>query len=60
VLKRWPYTGKRFRSLSWPDRLDRAMGIELLSPSAFRSYFPQSELVRERLYGLTKSLIAVH
>ncbi len=59
VLMRWPYTRKRFRSLSWPDRLDRAMGIELLSPSAFRSYFPESELVRERLYGLTKSLIAV-
>jgi hypothetical protein len=59
VLKRWPYTSKRFQSLSWQDRLDRAMGIELLSPSAFRSYFPDSELVRERLYGLTKSLIAV-
>jgi hypothetical protein len=59
VLQRWPYTSKRFQSLSWQDRLDRAMGIELLSPSAFRSYFPDYELVRERLYGLTKSLIAV-
>jgi hypothetical protein len=59
VLRRWPYTSKRFQSLSWPDRLDSAMGIELLSPAAFRSYFPESELVRERLYGLTKSLIAV-
>lgn len=59
VLKRWPYTGKRFRSLSWAEGVDRALGIELLSPAALRSYFPDSELVRERLYGLTKSLIAV-
>jgi hypothetical protein len=35
------------------------MGIELLSPTAFRAYFPESELVRERVWGLTKSLIAV-
>lgn len=59
VLTHWPYTRRWFQRLSWTDRLDRVMGIELLSPTAFGSYFPDSELVRERVWGLTKSLIAV-
>ncbi len=59
ALSHWPYTRRRFRALAWPQRMNAAMGIELLSPSVFHSYFPESELLRERFYGWTKSLIAI-
>jgi hypothetical protein len=36
-----------------------ALGIELLSKTSMRHYFQTSELVEERVAGMTKSLIAV-
>ena len=35
------------------------MSFELLSPTELMYYFPQSTLLRERLAGLTKSLVAI-
>jgi hypothetical protein len=38
--------------------LEGALGIELLSVTHLRHYFPGSDLLRERFLGVTKSLIA--
>jgi hypothetical protein len=59
VLSRWPLVTKLWREREWNERIQKAMGIELLSPGALRSYFPTSELIRERMFGMTKSLIVV-
>lgn len=59
VTQVWPlgnYTGRRS---SLRQRLGDVLAIELLSSSELRFYFPESEIVRERVLGLTKSLIAV-
>ena len=59
IHRRWPLGSSAGRS----DSPERAVGIvldvELLSASAMSFYFPDAEIVRERLGGLTKSLIAV-
>jgi hypothetical protein len=60
VMRRWPIGSFTNRAgAPWHESVQEAMGIELLSPGALRSYFPRSELVRERVGGLTKSLIVV-
>ena len=41
------------------DAIETSMTVELLDVSAMRHYFPDSEIRRERLAGITKSLIAV-
>jgi hypothetical protein len=41
------------------DHLRPALDHELLTASELRWYFPDLEIRRERLFGLTKSLIAV-
>lgn len=41
------------------DDTEFIMSTTLLSPADMKHYFPDSELLRERVGGLTKSLIAV-
>jgi len=53
----WPLA--HTKSIDWHEGLDAAMGVELLSRSEMAYYFPSSDILRERLAGLTKSLIAV-
>jgi hypothetical protein len=58
IVIRWPignYAIVRDRATA----LRRLMGIELLSRSELAAYFPSATIERERLVGLTKSLIAV-
>lgn len=58
VISRWPlgnYAGLTDRK----QALDRAMAIELLSKTEFRSYFPDAEILTERFGPLVKSLMAV-
>jgi hypothetical protein len=59
IHRRWPIGSSAGRS----DSAERALGIvldvELLSAAAMSFYFPDGELLRERLGGITKSLIAV-
>ncbi len=44
-----------------PDSVDaRVRQLRLLTPSAVRRLFPGAHLHRERLFGLTKSLVVVH
>jgi hypothetical protein len=53
----WPLVHTR------PDSIHAARGsvlwTELVSATEMRAYFPESQLVEEKLFGLTKSLIAV-
>ena len=59
VSRNWP--------LGWYSRpggekaavVEGVLEIELLGATEMRQYFPQSEIVAERLLGLTKSLVAV-
>jgi hypothetical protein len=41
------------------EAIEQVLWIELLSETSMRHYFPTSEIVRERVAGLTKSLVAV-
>jgi hypothetical protein len=57
VSRIWPlgnYSAVTTRSEALPHVLD----IELVGMTQMRHYFPRSEIARERVMGLTKSLIA--
>jgi hypothetical protein len=57
VLRRWPLVHSR------PDTRERALAIalsvELLSRTELQVLFPESKIIKERIAGLPKSLIAV-
>lgn len=55
----WPIGHYTTRRHSLEQRFGDALSIELLSASEMRFYFPDSDIVRERVAALTKSLIAV-
>jgi hypothetical protein len=53
----WPLM--HTRSTDWSAALEAALEVELISMTEMRYLFPQSEIHREHIAGLTKSLIAV-
>lgn len=57
IAERWPLSFARRRCAA--ERVEEVLGIELLSLTEMRHYFPQSQILKERIGGLTKSLIAV-
>ena len=55
AIRHWPLSPAR------PDprgALQDVMEVELLSKTELQFYFPQSEIIAERIAGITKSLIA--
>ena len=56
VTRRWPL-GRRTADVD--VAVESALSVQLLDVTAMRHYFPDSEIRRERLAGVTKSLIAV-
>jgi hypothetical protein len=54
---RWPLTHTRPKNQ--PSALDDVMWVELVDRTQMRHYFPDGQLLNERILGLTKSLIAV-
>jgi hypothetical protein len=59
VARVWPLGAFTSRRESLRQRLGDALDVELLSASEMRYYFEGSRIVRERVAGLAKSLIAV-
>ena len=57
VTRHWPL-GHR-HTADWRESVLDNLRMESLSATALRAYFPDSEIVRERWCGLTKSLIAM-
>lgn len=58
LIARWPLGN--YGALKDPERALRyAMEIDLLSVNEMRTYFPDAAILKERAFGLTKSLIAV-
>lgn len=57
VAKRWPLVHTRPSNIE--EALDAVLWTELLSAAEMRDYFPGSTLLKERVLGVTKSLIAV-
>jgi hypothetical protein len=58
VAMRWPLGAYRGFP-SHADAVQEVLRIDLLSATEMRHCFPTSEIRRERVCGLTKSLIAV-
>ena len=56
VARRWPLSPLG----TGGDLLEEILSIELLSATELRFYFPDARIWKERLAGLTKSLVAVH
>jgi hypothetical protein len=56
VAQHWPLVS---RPASPRHATSHVLEIELLSVSEMKFYFPDSQIVHERLLGITKSLIAV-
>lgn len=60
-----PWLVRRFSVWAWsvrptPEQVDAFLrGIRLLDVPAMRTLFPDATIVRERLFGLTKSIIAI-
>jgi hypothetical protein len=57
IARRWRLAHTPARNME--DARTSVMWTELLSLTELRQYFPQSAIVRERVGGLTKSIIAV-
>ena len=58
LIAHWPLGN--YASMKDPgEALKSALDIELLSNSQMRFYFPDAEIRRERVLGLTKSFVAV-
>lgn len=58
VVRRWPFG--HYAAVARRDHaVASVLAVELLSVADMEHYFPDSELERERVAGLTKSLIAV-
>lgn len=57
VARRWPLSS----AAGWSREaaLQTVMWTDMIGRTQMRMYFPDSEIFSERLYGLTKSLIAV-
>ena len=56
AIRRWPL------SPAWPNpeqALRDVLEVELVSKTEMKYYFPSSEVLKERVLGLTKSIIAV-
>lgn len=58
VISRWPLGNYR-ETTDGDEALRSALDVDLLAAAEMRLYFPDAELRRERVAGLTKSLIAV-
>ena len=59
VSRTWPLGWAQSRGKARSDAVEEVLNVELLSATEMRHYFPESTLVRERICGVTKSLIAV-
>lgn len=57
VAARWPLAHTPTRSLD--DARESVLWTELIGIAEMRYYFPTSRILRERMFGLTKSIIAV-
>jgi Methyltransferase domain len=57
VTRRWPLGHRHAKRLD--QAVHNSLGVELLTKTEMRHYFPDSAIREERLAGLTKSLIAV-
>lgn len=58
IMRVWPGHYQRL-SGDPTERLGCVLSVELLTRSEFTFYFPTSDVLTERLFGLPKSLIAV-
>lgn len=58
VMRRWPIGSFHNRATPFEESLQEVLWIELLTAPELLSYFPGAELVRERIAGATKSLVA--
>jgi hypothetical protein len=56
ILMHWPLT---YHSADIDTARARAMSTELLGMAEMRTYFPGSVILRERVFGMTKALIAL-
>jgi hypothetical protein len=57
ISQRWPLLHSP--SANKKDALDAVLGVELVSISEMRYYFPESRVVSERVGPLVKSIIAI-
>ena len=57
ISTQWPLM--HTRSSDWTSAVTAALGAELLSITEMRHIFPNSVLYKERVAGLTKSLVAI-
>jgi hypothetical protein len=59
AMRHWPIGNDAGRDWTYDKALEIVRGVELVTASDMRGYFPDATIVRERLAGLTKSLVAV-
>lgn len=56
VTEHWPLD---YLKSAGDSALENVLSVQLLSAQEFRYYFPISEILRERVFGLCKSFVAV-
>lgn len=59
TVRRWPIRPAGFPADDRRESLGQMLEVDLLSESTLAWYFPEARILRERILGLTKSLVAV-
>jgi hypothetical protein len=59
VATRWPFGSEDTTRKTLSQTIDACLAVELVSATEMRALFPGAELLRERAFAMTKSLIAV-
>jgi hypothetical protein len=59
ITRRWRFGHVPAAGSDRPRAIENVLGVELLSAAELSHYFPSSEIVRERVMGMTKGITAV-
>lgn len=59
IAARWPFGSEDTSRQSFTQIVDACLSVELVSATEMRALFPGAEILRERAFAMTKSLIAV-
>jgi hypothetical protein len=59
ISRRWPFGSEDLRGRSYAESIGDCLAVELVSAAEMKFLFPDAELYRERVLGVTKSLVAI-
>lgn len=59
ISMHWSFGSEDTTGKTYAELVDACLSVELVGATEMRDLFPDAEILRERMFGMTKSLIAV-